>query len=99
MSNLSKFIIALLLLATVAGGFFLKPKTDPEIAFLEETYDIIQTNYWKRIEDQDLIDLYLAAARKFGQAPQLVTAKDKKDLFNQLGKIVKDETTAATIAD
>lgn len=96
---MSRLLIILLLLAAVIGSFFLKPKTDPEIAFLEETYDIIQTNYWKRIEDQDLIDLYLAAARKFGQAPQLVTAKDKKDLFNQLGKIVKDETTAATIAD
>jgi len=99
MSNLSKVIIIIILSAAVAGSFFLRPKTDPEIAFLEEVYDTIQTNYWQKIEDQDLIDLYLAAARKFGQAPQLVNAKDKKDLFNQLGKIVKDEVTAATIVD
>lgn len=99
MSNLSKFFIVLLLLAAGAGGFFLTRKPDPYTAFLEETYDTIQTNYWQKIEDQALINLYLNAARIVTKQPQLVSAKDKKDLFNQLGKIIKDETTAATIAD
>lgn len=96
---MSRLLIILLLLATVAGGFFLKPKPNPYTAFLQETYDTIQTNYWQKIEDRDLIDLYLNTARVVAKQPQLVTAKDKKDLFNQLGKVVKDETTAATIAD
>lgn len=96
---MSRLLIILLLLAAVAGGFFLRPKPNPYTAFLEETYDVIKTNYWQKIEDQDLIDLYLNAARVVAKKPQLVSAKDKKDLFNQLGKIIKDETAAATIAD
>lgn len=107
MSNLSKIFIALVLLAIAASGFLVTRKAatnsvvsqNPYTAFLEETYDLIKTNYWQKVEDQNLIDLYLAAARAVTKQPQLVTAKDKKDLFNQLEKIVKDETTAATIAD
>lgn len=89
----------IVMLAAVTSGFLLTRKPNPYTAFLAETYDVIKTNYWQKIEDQDLIDLYLNAARVVAKQPQLVAAKDKKDLFNQLGKIVKDEITTATIAD
>jgi len=94
-----KFFIFLLVLIFSGFSFWLVQRPTPYTAFLRETYDTIKTNYWQKIEDQALIDLYLAAARVVAKQPQLVTAKDKKDLFNQLGKIVKDEATATTIAD
>ncbi|MDZ7586382.1 MAG: S41 family peptidase [Patescibacteria group bacterium] len=96
---MSRLLIILLLLATVAGVFLLPRKSSPYTAFLEETYDTIKTNYWQKIEDQALIDLYLAAARAVTKQPQLVTAKDKNDLFFQLEKVINDSQTAATIAD
>jgi len=85
-----KFFIFLLVLIFSGFSFWLVQRPTPYTAFLSETYDTIKTNYWQKIEDQALIDLYLAAARVVAKQPQLVTAKDKKDLFNQLGKIVKD---------
>lgn len=93
-------LFIILLITVVAGlGFWFISRPTIYTAFLSETYDTIKTNYWQKIEDKDLIDLYLNAARVVTKQPQLVTAKDKKDLFNQLGKIVKDEATAAAIAD
>lgn len=113
----SKLIIplfGLLLAATMAASFFLGQKTaklppspkDPYIAFLTEIYDKTQQNYWEKLDDQQLINLYLAAARKFGQQPQLVKAESKSELFKLLKKLINQqesteerEKLTTTIAD
>ncbi|MFH0943363.1 MAG: S41 family peptidase [Candidatus Beckwithbacteria bacterium] len=102
---MSRLIIVIILILVLGGGafFFLKPKvktpTDPYVAFFSETFDTIQTNYWDKLDDPALIDLYLQAARAVTQQPQLVKAQDKKDLFNQLKAATINQETAATIVD
>lgn len=65
---------------------FLRPKPNPYTAFLQETYDTIKTNYWQKIEDQDLIDLCLAADSNAGKS-RLYTKKLAQDLSNTVANI------------
>lgn len=88
---MSRLLIILLLLAAVVSGVIMFRPTNPYTAFLEETYDVIQTNYWDKISDADLTKLYLAAAKA-------VTGKEVT-AFKQLKSVVTTETAAATIAD
>ena len=103
MSTLKKLVILLPLIAIIITGFFLKPKlkapTDPYIAFFTETFNLIQTNYWDKLDDPALIDLYLKSARAVTKNPQLVKAENKQDLFTQLKSVTNDLETAATIVD
>lgn len=109
----SKLLI-IIFLATIGFSYWLGHQTavkptsskDPYLAFLQETYDIIKTNYWEKIEDQDLINLYLTTTRTVSQQPQLVEAKDKNHLFKQIQSVIskldtpeKKEVLVTTMAD
>ncbi|MBU1085317.1 hypothetical protein KKB06_03120, partial [Patescibacteria group bacterium] len=97
--------LSLAIIGLVATAFFLGQKTakvktppNPPLAFLQESFNLIQENYWDTLEDQDLINIYLASARKFGDAPQLVNAESKDELFKLLEKVVNQDN-APTIVD
>jgi len=89
-------IIAVLVIGLI-GGYFLSrnnffdrlssPK-DKYTAFLMEVYDKIKENYWDKIPDERLLELYTAGAEKF--AGQVVTQKPKSrnDLQKTLAKVV-----------
>lgn len=93
-SNRQKLITALLVLVVmfIAGtglGYFLAPKnndtathkiTEPHVAFLMELYDEIQQNYWQKISDGDLINLYKLALEKVSGGPETLNQPTKSNL-------------------
>ena len=54
---------------------------DPYIAFIKESYQIIQDNYWDKIDDQQLVRLFTAAAEKLQGQTQTANFKYTKDNF------------------
>ena len=61
------------------------------LAFTDEVYDTIQQNYWQKISDADLTNLYFLAAEKIASStPTVLETKDKVGLEKMLGaKLVK----------
>lgn len=79
---------------------------DKYIAFLFEVYDTIQKNYWEKITDEQLVNLYVLGAEKITGKKQEIKTKDQKNLRELLEKNIneiKDEAKkkefSATLAD
>lgn len=103
-----------LLASAIVGGYMwgnssrlhIQKKENIYSAFLMEEFDVIQKNYWDKLSDAQLIDLYLLANQKVtGQFSQNLT-KDKKGLkkilektINSLDSSVKKKQYSATLAD
>ncbi len=101
----SKIIVILFILLLLAGGLgarFLGPKlktvkketkivtSDKYANFLLEVYDTIKDNYWEKITDEQLINLYLLASLKLtGKTPEIKT-KDRAGLATMLLQILKE---------
>jgi len=66
------FGAALKVLPMAAGW----PK-DPYLAFTNEVWDTIKTNYWEKINDDQLAGLFVAAAEKITIKPQTLAQKDR----------------------
>ena len=60
------------------------------IAFLFEVYDKIQQNYWQKISDEELSNLFKLGAEKLIRAPQTLDSKDKAGLKKMLANIIKE---------
>jgi len=101
-----KIILVLAALTLLAGGFaggwLAKEKlvsksknspTEPHLAFLDEVYQVITQNYWEKISDEQLSQLFLAAAQKITLSPagQEETQQNlnKEKLFQKLKEILK----------
>jgi len=101
-----KFLLVLAALVLLGGGFVggwltkgklaTKPKTspaDPHLAFLDEVYQVISQNYWEKISDEQLSQLFLAAAQKVTLSPGGKTETnenlDKEKLFQKLKEFLK----------
>ncbi len=116
-----KFIIVLIpiiLAVGIAGGYFLGrgikipikttasvPK-DKYLAFLSEVYDTIKTNYWDKITDEQLTNIFVLGMEKLTGKPQANQPKNKVELLKMLTQAIKekkDETQkkefAANLAD
>ncbi len=62
---------------------------NPYSTFAGEVYSIIQTNYWNKISDADLSNLYLLATQKVASSTTLsLTSKDKAGIEN----LIADQT-------
>lgn len=88
MRNLRFVLIVVIVLAIgLFGGHFLNKK-DKYTVFLTEVYDTIKENYWDKIPDEQLLELYTVGTEKF--ASQIVTQKPKNraDLPKMLKKII-----------
>ncbi len=79
---------------------------DKYIAFLFEVYDAVQTNYWDKITDEQLVNLYILGIEKITGNKQEINTKDQKNLLQLLEKNIneiKDEAKkkefATTLAD
>lgn len=55
-----------------------KPTPDPYLAFSLEIYDKIKSNYWDKIPDEQLINLYKLAAEKVSGKPQNLVIPNKQ---------------------
>ena len=102
------------LAAAVTGGYMwgnssrlhIQKNENIYSAFLMEEFDVIQKNYWDKLSDVQLIDLYLLANQKVtGQFSQNLT-KDKKGLKKILEKTInsfdssdKKKRYTVTLAD
>lgn len=88
MRNLRFALIVVIVLAIgLFGGRFLN-RNDKYTLFLTEVYDTIKANYWDKIPDEQLLELYTVGTEKF--ASQIVTQKPKNraDLPKMLQKVI-----------
>ncbi|MDO8495695.1 MAG: S41 family peptidase [bacterium] len=70
------------------------PETkDPYTAFAEEIYDGIKENYWEKIEDDKLSEIFRLAAEKQTGTSQILVSKDKAGVTTLIGQLTKDQTT------
>jgi hypothetical protein len=100
-----KLAAIVLLILSVAGGFWLyqNKKNQPAVigansdkygAFVGEIYDKIQQNYWEKISDGELSNLFLLATEKITNNKLTLKSQDKAGV----GEIIK-ETIATMSAD
>lgn len=67
---------------------------DKHIAFLFEVYDTIKSNYWDKISDEQLVNLYVLGTEKLTGKKQEIKVKDEQNLQGLLSnnlKEIKDE--------
>lgn len=65
-------------------------KQDKYISFLFEVYDTIQTNYWDKITDEQLVNIYVLGTEKLVNKKQDIQTKTRKNLELLLQKNLKD---------
>lgn len=64
-------------------------ETKTYVDFLAEVYDKIKENYWKKMSDEELINLFKLGAEKIAGVPQELASKDKDSLELMLTKIIQ----------
>ncbi len=60
--------------------------------FISEIYDKIQANYWDKISDDDLSNLYKLAAEKIAEKPQNLELKNKDGVKKMVAEATKGMT-------
>ena len=89
------FIGAIFIIGILAGVFYARRPVpsnnsttppDPYLAFSFEVYDKIQENYWEKISEKDLVNLYVSGIEKLVGQPQNI----KKETKDELGKMIKE---------
>ena len=96
--------ILVIFLLGAAGGYLYSQKQKPQnqnasaeknayLAFTSEVYKTIQENYWEKITDEQLTDLFQLGAEKLTSQPQSLESKDKAGLEKLLAKILKQIKT------
>jgi hypothetical protein len=112
------FVFLFTLTAIGFGGFFYhqyktkhasqNPRKikNQHVSFLFEVYDTIQQNYWNKITDEQLIDLYVLAAEKLMDKKLEIKEKDQKNLqkllttsINEINDESKKIEFTASLAD
>lgn len=61
-----------------------------DLAFLFEVYDLIKQNYWDKISDEQLVNLYLLGAEKLANKKLEIKTKDRANLEKTLLKIIDE---------
>lgn len=96
------FIILGLIFAAGAGSAYLYFQTkakraapgaaapDKYHAFVGEVYDKILENYWDKIGDDGLTNLFKLAAEKMTATPQKIKTKDKEGLLTMVDLLLKE---------
>jgi len=83
----------------IAGYFIFRQNQKPQfqeqaqeniyVEFLSEIYDKIQENYWNKIPDEELANLFRLGAEKLTQAPQNLSSADKKGVSEMVTNILE----------
>lgn len=96
------FLFILILLIGIGGGYALANKKilpkkqissvpkDKYVAFLSEVYDTIKENYWDKLTDEQLVNIYVLGTEKLIGQPQPEKPKDKANLQKMLTKALKE---------
>jgi len=92
------------LLIGLTGGFLISKKIkfpakkttvsvfkDKYLAFLFEVYETIKVNYWEKITDEQLTNLFILGTEKVTGKPQVNKPKDKPELQKLLTSVLKDQ--------
>ena len=95
--------IFLLIIGVVIGLFLSYKKVFPfkkqvpknkYIAFIDEIYDTILENYWEKMSDEQMAEIYVLAAEKITGQPQNPETKDRDSIRKMLNKIISQEESA-----
>jgi curved DNA-binding protein CbpA len=99
-SLIAKILIVLFIFSAGSGvGFLLSKKPlpkipdspkDPYIIFLDETFDTIKENYWNKLSDEQLANLYVLGTEKLVIQPESEKVKSKSDLEKYLAEVLKN---------
>jgi len=97
-------LVVFLLVIGIIIGFLLNYKNAlpfkkqvPEnkyMAFMDEVYNTIKENYWEKLSDEQLGEIYVLAAGKITGQPQNLESKDRDSVRKMLNKIISQEETA-----
>jgi hypothetical protein len=99
-SLLRKTLFVLLILTIgVSGGYFYARRQSPAsqtpvspenkyITFLNEVYETIEKNYWNKVPQEKLADLFLKGSEKLIGQPQTLKSPDKKNLMKLLESLL-----------
>lgn len=90
-------LISIIFILGSTAGYFYKSKIRPQpetsvqkdiyLAFFDETYQIIQENYWEKMTDEQLANLYLSAIEQLTGQPQILKKNDKANLEKLITEI------------
>ncbi|MBL7156033.1 MAG: DnaJ domain-containing protein [Candidatus Pacebacteria bacterium] len=99
-----KIVLIVLISCSIAimGYIYIQQNKNPSvqksediyITFLFEVYNKIQENYWDKITDEQLRDLFEKGAEKITNWPQILDSNDKNGLEKMFIKIMKDMNQA-----
>jgi hypothetical protein len=93
-----------LLVIGITGGYFLgqknivplKPAPEPQdkyVSFLMEIYDKIKDNYWDKISDENLINIYFLSLGKITNQPLVNQPKNRDELKGFLRNSIQIEAS------
>jgi len=91
-------VIGLIYGVGFGSGIFVKGKKintkvveqkDKYVAFLDDTFKTIQDNYWNKLNDEQLSNLFILGTEKLSGQSQNITKKDKNNLMSLLEKVIK----------
>ena len=71
-------------------GLFQASQKDPYLRFLGEVYDKVQENYWEKISDEQLSQLFQLGAEKLTGGPKTLKPENKEGVEKMAGGILKD---------
>jgi len=63
---------------------------DVHLAFIDEVWDTVKTNYWDKEPDDQLANLYKLGAEKILEKPQTLATADKAGVEGMVNLIMKD---------
>ena len=98
----SKIILGLVIVIIfglgIGGGYlFFKQqglsslfKKDIYLEFTSEAYDVIKQNYWEKITDEQLTELFKLATEKVSESPQVLDTQDSKGVQEMMLRAIKD---------
>ncbi len=81
---LTGFLCGLLVSGKVKLAWLKSAPNDPYLTFVFEAYDLIEENYWQKLSEAQLTELYRLAAEKLTGLPQILKEKNKAELENLL---------------
>lgn len=91
--------IAIFALGSAAGYFYATrinpqtlgvatPQSDKYVALLFEAYDLIKESYWDKIDDEQLVSLFVLGTQKLTNQPQSLKQNSPESLEKMLASII-----------
>ncbi len=91
-------IIGLIFGVGFGSGIFVKgnkgnkaevQQKDKYVAFIDEVFATIQENYWNKLNDEQLANLFVLGTEKLSGQSQDIAKKDRDNLMNMMEKVIK----------